>query len=280
MIFIAVSRNITYAESDEGLVVLLLLVSLGLLIRYYILHKSEVEKNRTLTLYLSSSQQEAERLRGEEKRLKEIEGQLKEEVQQKKIENLRFALNPHSFKNTLISIQSMALNTFESVRGLSTTIDYMLYDAQQPFVDLERELEFADQYMGLYQRRLRIDFDVQKELDLSHRPDFAGKFSIAPLITAGFIENAFKHGDTETAAGFIHAKMEIAGPSSLLFTVRNKIRTVPYLGKGGLGQAKMKERLDLLYPSKHHLEYKNENGIFTAILKLELHERKNLVHPG
>lgn len=280
MMLTQVNPDITYAQSDEGFLVLVFLVAAGFAIRYFLLHKEMVEKNRTLAMYLSSSQREVDRLLGEEKRLKEIESKLKEEVQQKKIENLRFALNPHSFKNTLSSIQSMALNTFESVRGLSTTIDYMLYDAQQPFVELERELEFADQYMGLYQRKLRIDYDVRKELDLSHRPDFAGKFVIAPLITAGFIENAFKHGDTETASGFIHAKMEIVGPSSLLFTVKNKIRAVPHRGKGGLGQAKMKERLELLYPSKHHLEYRNENGVFTATLKIDLHERKNPVHPG
>jgi len=107
---------------------------------------------------------------------------------------------------------------------------------------------------------------------LSHQPDFTNKYFIAPLITAGFIENAFQHGDTESHEGYISLKIDVINSNSILYVVKNRIRPIPHRGKGGLGQAKMKERLELLYPSRYHLEYKNEGGFFTAILKLELHE--------
>ncbi len=275
------------AQSDEGLLFLLLIVAAGFAIRYYFLLSNEKEHSGQLGIFLNSANEEISRLKHDvkqleesEKRLLEEEKKLKAEIHLKKLDNLRFALNPHSFKNTLNSIQGMARDTYESVRGLSGTIDYMLYDAQEVFVSLDRELEFANQYLVLFQKKLRPSFNIQIDLDLSHRPDFMSQFIIAPLITAGFIENAFQHGDTESPEAFISVKIEIINNRSVLYTVRNRIRAVPHRGKGGLGQSKMKERLDLLYPSKYHLEYKNEQGVFTSLLKLELHERKDLVHTG
>lgn len=279
------SQVIFQAQSDESFLILLLIVAVGLAIRYYFLLRNEKEHSRQLSIFLNSANEENTRLKSNiklledsEKRLLEEEKKLKAEIHLKKLDNLRFALNPHSFKNTLNSIQGMARDTYESVRGLSGTIDYMLYDAQDVFVSLDRELEFANQYLVLFQKKLRPSFNIQIDLDLSHRPDFVNQYSIAPLITAGFIENAFQHGDTESQEAFISVKIEIIDNRSVLYTVRNRIRAVPYRGKGGLGQSKMKERLDLLYPSKYHLEYKNEQGVFTSLLKLELHERKDLVH--
>jgi LytS/YehU family sensor histidine kinase len=281
------SQVMFQAQSDEGLLFLLLIVAAGFAIRYYFLLSNEKEHSGQLGIFLNSANEEISRLKHDvkqleesEKRLLEEEKKLKAEIHLKKLDNLRFALNPHSFKNTLNSIQGMARDTYESVRGLSGTIDYMLYDAQEVFVSLDRELEFANQYLVLFQKKLRPSFNIQIDLDLSHRPDFMSQFIIAPLITAGFIENAFQHGDTESPEAFISVKIEIINNRSVLYTVRNRIRAVPHRGKGGLGQSKMKERLDLLYPSKYHLEYKNEQGVFTSLLKLELHERKDLVHTG
>ncbi len=279
--------TIHLAQSDEGLLFLLLIVAAGFAIRYYFLLSNEKEHSRQLGIFLNSANEEISRLKHDVKKLEESEmrlleeeKKLKAEIHLKKLDNLRFALNPHSFKNTLNSIQGMARDTYESVRGLSGTIDYMLYDAQEVFVSLDRELEFANQYLVLFQKKLRPSFNIQIDLDLSHRSDFISQFIIAPLITAGFIENAFQHGDTESPEAFISVKIEIIDNRSVLYTVRNRIRAVPHRGKGGLGQSKMKERLDLLYPSKYHLEYKNEQGVFTSLLKLELHERKDLVHTG
>jgi LytS/YehU family sensor histidine kinase len=268
------------AQGEDTLLFFLLVVASFLAIRFFLQLSNANETNRQLQIYLDSANNEIKSLSQEKKRLNEEERKLKEEIHQRKIENLRFALNPHSFKNTLNSIQTLAANTYESVRGLSATIDYMLYDGQQPFVLLEQELDFARQYLVLFQKKLRPSFNLTIELDLSHRPDFCKKFCIAPLITAGFIENAFQHGDTESNDGFILVKMEIVSSNSIVYMVKNRIRPIQHRGKGGLGKAKMQERLELLYPSRHSIEYKNDNGIFIAILKLELHEGASTMHTG
>lgn len=280
-------QDVFQAESDQNFLILIFILAAGFAFRYYFLLSKERELSSKLNGFLNTANFEINRLKNvilqledSEKRLLEEEKKLKAEIHLKKLDNLRFALNPHSFKNTLNSIQGMARDTYESVRGLSGTIDYMLYDAQNVFVSLDRELEFINQYLVLFQKKLKPSFNIQIDLDLSHRPDFVNQYSIAPLITAGFIENAFQHGDTESPEAFISVKIEIIDVRSILYTVRNRIRALPHRGKGGLGQARMKERLDLLYPSKYHLEYKNEQGVFTALLKLELHERKDLVHTG
>ena len=75
----------------------------------------------------------------ENQQQKETIQNLKTELELQKIENLRFALNPHTFKNTLTTIENMAKRTYESVHSLSGSFDYMHYDAKSKFVSMDQE---------------------------------------------------------------------------------------------------------------------------------------------
>lgn len=198
---------------------------------------------------------------------------LESELEQKKIENLRFALNPHSFRNTLDTIEQLAKNTYESVNSLSGIFDYMLYDATQQFVPLRQEIKFAEEYLKLYRLRLKPIVNVRFSIDEQLTDEVLDQKTIAPLICAHFIENAFKHGDLTTEDGFISIKIELLDENHLIYSVRNAIGTTPKNGKGGIGQHTFQERLDLLYKGKYQLDYKEENNVFTANLKLSLYEK-------
>ncbi len=200
---------------------------------------------------------------------KELEGQLYES----KLDGLRFMLNPHSFRNTLNTIQYLAKETLHSVESLAGIFDYMLYDAQQRFVLLEKEVKFANEYLLLYKLRLKPTVSIKTNLPDKTNEEFYAKMTIPPLIFAHFIENAFKHGDLDSDEAFIHIKLEIIPPNQIIYSVRNRIAEKKFAGKGGLGYNKLIERLDLLYPHQYHLDYKPANGVFSANLKLTLHEK-------
>lgn len=209
------------------------------------------------------------RLNAHKEKLKKLEI----ELEKKKIENLRFALNPHSFRNTLDTIEHLAKSTVDSVHSLSGIFDYMLYDATNQFVLLEQELKFAEEYLKLYRLRLKPTVKVKFSVDDSLL-GLAQSKMIAPLITAHFIENAFKHGDLSGDDSFITIKLELLNENEIIYSVRNSIKqhNTAEKHKGGLGKSTFQERLNLLYKDKHHLDYKKDQSVFTANLKLTLHE--------
>jgi len=198
---------------------------------------------------------------------------LQEELEQKKIENLRFALNPHSFRNTLNTIEHLAKNTYQSVHSLSGIFDYMLYDATHQFVPLEQEIKFAKEYHELYRLRLKPTVNVKFDVDEKITPSIEEEMVIAPLIFAHFIENAFKHGQLEGDDAFISIKLELLEKKELVYSVRNRIASKGNGDKGGLGKSTFEERLELLYKEKHQLEYVEADNIFTANLKLTLYDK-------
>ena len=91
---------------------------------------------------------------------------------------------------------------------------------------------------------------------------------IAPFILIPFVENAIKHSSGNTSNGFVNVGLKIFH-ESLEFSVSNTYgkKNLDEIS-GGLGLKNIRKRLDLLYPNKHQLTIKNENNIYSVILKL------------
>lgn len=210
----------------------------------------------------------------------QIEG-LKAEIDRLETENMRFVLNPHSFRNTLSSIQNLATRTYKSVVGLSGIMDFMLYDSRQPLVALEKELDFLKEYVNIYLIQLKAGIRKEIKTDLVDSPGFAEAHLIAPMITASFVENAFKHGDMDSDESFISVSIRVVNDHTILYQVQNGMRRDNTVRpSGGLGQETMIKRLNKLYPNQYHLETAADNWIYTASLKLILHEKQALVRAG
>jgi LytS/YehU family sensor histidine kinase len=206
---------------------------------------------------------------------------LKGEIDRLETENMRFVLNPHSFRNTLSSIQNLATRTYKSVVGLSGIMDFMLYDSRQPMVALEKELDFLKEYVNIYLIQLKAGIRKEIKTDLGDSPGFAESHLIAPMITASFVENAFKHGDMDSDESFISVQIRVVADHTIEYSVRNGIRRDGNSRQsGGLGQETMIKRLNKLYPNLYHFESSAENMIYTATLRLTLHEKQALVHSG
>lgn len=195
------------------------------------------------------------------------------DLDQKKIESLRFELNPHTFKNTLMTVEGMAKRTLRSVQGLSGISDYMLYDSKNEYVELNKELLFLSDYVELHKPMLNSVVQVRVSIDLDMDQHYSKPKQIAPLIFAHFIENAFKHGDKESHDAFFEVQVIKHSDDELIYSVRNKIgKRIPER-KGGLGTTNFLTLLKARYQDRHQMDTNIKEGIFTANLKLKLHDR-------
>lgn len=182
---------------------------------------------------------------------------------------LRTQLNPHFLFNTLNNIDSLILTkpqkASDAIIKLSDIMRFMLYDTSTDVVPLDKEINYLKSYISLQQMRLKDANFV----DVSIEGNCIGK-TIAPMMFIPFVENAFKHGQKNIKAPGITVKLECL-KDSINFEVTNKVDETNEINKdntAGIGLANTKRRLELLYPEKHNLEIKKENGNYLTRLKI------------
>lgn len=208
-------------------------------------------------------------------RVSELERKLLEKEKQKtevELKALKAQINPHFFFNTLNSIYSMALDKDErlptTVLQLSNLMRYFLYESNDRFIPLRKELDVVDNYIALQTLRSGEQLTIQTQ-----RSGTVNGQQIAPLLLITFLENAFKHGARGDGAGpFIRLNITV-DRNTLLFSVLNNkgvIDEIKTTGHGGLGLENIKRQLELLYPNKHSLTVKNMKDSFVVELQLEL----------
>lgn len=98
--------------------------------------------------------------------LKELEHQhLESELQY-----LKYQLNPHFFMNTLNNIHALvdidAEKAKKTIIELSKLMRYVLYEANNSQISLEREIQFLENYIALMQLRYTDKLLIQKDFPL------------------------------------------------------------------------------------------------------------------
>lgn len=203
-------------------------------------------------------------------KLKQSAQQLRIASQQAELNYLKSQTNPHFLFNTLNNIYSLARDKSdlapESILRLSKILRYMLYETSGPYIAIEQDLKIIDDYMALeklrYDDSLRINFNYDLE-DM--------KQSLPPLLLIPLVENAFKHGVSETRDHpFIEIHLSIKN-RRLLFMVKNS--TGEPAGdnktKENIGLSNLRRQLELLY-TDYQLEIQQGDYIFTATLQINL----------
>ncbi|WP_443897281.1 histidine kinase [Paraprevotella clara] len=195
------------------------------------------------TIRMSKKWHEAE-LGRQKAELKRIEAELK---------NLHNQINPHFLLNTLNNIYALiAFDTDkaqQAVQDLSRLLRHLLYDNNQDFIPLNRELEFLKNYVALMKIRLSSNVDLQFHIDIpSENP-----IRVAPLIFISLFENAFKHGISPVKPSFIHIKIYSSGPDTLSCSIENSYfpKQRNDISGSGIGLEQVQKRLDLIYPDKY-----------------------------
>lgn len=167
------------------------------------------------------------------------------------LKNLRNQLNPHFLLNTLNNIYALiafdADKAQQAVQELSKLLRHMLYDNQQVYVSLGKEVEFIHNYIELM--RIRLSSNVKLETHLNVDKD--SRTPIAPLIFISLIENAFKHGISPTEPSRIRISLSEEERKVICdITNSNYPKADNDKSGSGIGLAQVYKRLELLY--KNH----------------------------
>jgi LytS/YehU family sensor histidine kinase len=203
-------------------------------------------------------------------RLQQAEHRLRIEKQIAELNYLRSQTNPHFLFNTLNNIYSLARDksdlAAESILRLSKILRFMLYETAGNFIAIEQELQVIRDYVDLeklrYDESLRVNFNNDIE-DM--------KQAIPPLLLMPLVENAFKHGVSETRnQPFVDIHVSVK-KRVLTFIVKNS--TEPsgdqHHVKENIGLSNLRRQLELLYKD-YTLSLKPEASAFTATLKINL----------
>ena len=205
--------------------------------------------------------------------LSRAEQQLRIEKQAAELNYLRSQTNPHFLFNTLNNIYSLARDTSdlasESILRLSKLLRFMLYETGGNYIAIEQELQIIRDYVDLeklrYDESLRVNFNNDIE-DM--------KQAIPPLLLMPLVENAFKHGVSETRdKPFVDIHLSVR-KRVLTLVVRNSNETSPEQQqvKENIGLSNLRRQLELLY-SDYSLSVKPGQDDFTAKLEINLASR-------
>ena len=200
---------------------------------------------------------------------KEREKSLVKEKLGAELKFLRNQTNPHFLLNTLNNIYGLARkksdDTAEVVMKLSELLRFILYESSCDLITLADEIKVVEDYLELemirYNERLSVSFN--KSLD-------SGCYKITPLLLLPFVENAFKHGISETRfESFIRIDVSVKG-GKLNFTIENTKDASQHGSNGAsIGLINVKRQLELSYRD-YDLKVLNEDNLFTVNLFLNL----------
>lgn len=202
--------------------------------------------------------------------LKNATKQLQIEKQKAELDYLKSQTNPHFLFNTLNNIYSLARDKSdlapESILRLSKILRFMLYETSGTFIAIEQELKIIEDYIALealrYDETLRINFNHDVE-DM--------KQAVPPLLLVPLVENAFKHGVSESRNHpFVDIHLSIK-KRQLIFEVKNSSERNPEESniKENIGLFNLRRQLELQFKD-FSLTAKQGDSEFTTVLIINL----------
>ena len=142
----------------------------------------------------------------------------------------------------------------------------MLYETGGAYIAIEQELKILNDYIALeklrYDESLRVNFNYDVE-DM--------KQALPPLLLMPLVENAFKHGVSETRGQpFVDIHLSVK-QRQLTFIVKNSAEAFSEQAnvKENIGLSNLRRQLELLYHD-FNLSVQQGQSVFTATLKINL----------
>jgi len=203
-------------------------------------------------------------------KLKDAAKQLRIEKQEAELSYLRSQTNPHFLFNTLNNIYSLARDKSdlapESILRLSKILRFMLYETSGDYIAVEQELKIMNDYIALEKLR----YDESLHVNFNHDIEDM-KQALPPLLLIPLVENAFKHGVSETrGTPFVDIHLSIKN-RLLSFLVKNSTEKISGEGtvKENIGLSNLRRQLELLYKD-FELTVQQGDAVFTTSLKINL----------
>jgi two-component system, LytTR family, sensor kinase len=203
-------------------------------------------------------------------KLKLTARQLLIEKQQAELNYLKSQTNPHFLFNTLNNIYSLARDKSdlapESILRLSQILRFTLYETGGAYISIEQELKIISDYIALEQLR----YDDSLHINFNHDIEDM-KQALPPLLLIPLVENAFKHGVSETRnQPFVDIHLS-AHRRQLEFIVKNSTEESSdgVSVKENIGLTNLRRQLELLY-TDYSLSVHQAESVFVATLKINL----------
>lgn len=188
---------------------------------------------------------------------------------QAEVNYLRSQVNPHFLFNALNNLYALTLRKSdqapEIVLKLSELMEYMLYESDEAFVPLEKEIR----YLGNYLELERIRQGNQADIRLTVEGD-VDACRIPPFLILPLVENAFKHGISRAVRNaYLHIDIRVVAGKIAVLIENNKLDFRAEDRSGGIGLVNVRRRLELLYPGRHRLVIANAADVFRVRVELE-----------
>jgi len=203
-------------------------------------------------------------------KLTQSQQQLLIEKKTAELNYLRSQTNPHFLFNTLNNIYALSRDKSdlapESILRLSKILRFMLYEAGGDYIAIEQELKILDDYIALEKLRYDESLRVNFKHDIENM-----KQALPPLLLIPLVENAFKHGVSETRdQPFVDIYLSI-NKRQLEFIVKNssEVSSDEIPVKENIGLSNLRRQLELLYKD-YNLSVRRTGSVFEAILKINL----------
>lgn len=203
-------------------------------------------------------------------KLKQATQQLRIEKQAAELNYLKSQTNPHFLFNTLNNIYSLARDKSdlapESILRLSKILRFMLYETGGAYIAIGQELKIMSDYIALEQLR----YDESLRVSFNHDIEDM-KQALPPLLLIPLVENAFKHGVSETRnRPFVDIHLTVK-QRHLAFSVKNSSEDFPeeWAVKENIGLSNLRRQLELLY-TDYTLVARQGQSEFTAALTINL----------
>ena len=184
---------------------------------------------------------------------------------------LRSQASPHFMFNVLNNMVALARKKSDllepSLLKFSSLMRYMLYEADEDKVSLEKEIEYLQSYIDLQQQRFGKNVCVHVDLQKT-----GNNYEIEPMLLIPFVENAFKHGTGMIENAKINVKLIVEMGILNLYVQNNYDPSCVEIKDktSGIGLTNVKRRLNLLYGNQHQLLITQKDNLFTVSLQLNL----------
>ncbi len=203
-------------------------------------------------------------------RTREHLSRLKEEKLEAELSSLKAQINPHFLFNTLNSIYALSIKKDdrvpEAIINLSGLMRYVIKDAKDYKIPLQKEIDYIRNYIEL--QKARLGNTARVVFECSGNP---GDKQIAPLLLITYIENVFKYGiNPDVDDCIVEVTLQITDTGIRLYTFNKKVQHSALANSTGIGMNNTGERLKYFYPEKHSLQVSENKEAYSATLSIDL----------
>ncbi|WP_337043546.1 sensor histidine kinase [Emticicia sp. 17c] len=196
---------------------------------------------------------------------------------------LRAQINPHFVFNVINAAYAKILpvdeKSSEYLLKTSDILRFTLYETEEDFIELQKELDCIEKYIELehirHEERLKLHFNIKGSPKEGQQ--------IPTLLLLTLVENAFKHGThSSRQESWIDIQIKITD-NKLSINIKNskpphpKFKNKKDTNEGGLGLVNLRKRLEVFYKKNHQFiieEKDREFAVFVEIPLSEIKERK------